>query len=255
MLTLAPWGPSADNEPLKIAVQDKDDQSPFSIAVLRGHHDVARGIVQIAFAQYEPDSQEQARYRLGGSPSENSDNDSDEDCESESSNVPVLKEIVDDKFTIDNIGDVATQVRSKTSPLTMMSWNCWAWGYFKFCTDESTRKVKHNKGSAQLMEWAIATNDKDLFSFLADLDIEWKNRLTLDDEGLPALPTLHDDHFKLAIELGRLDILAELIRRYGAGMDIQSLVKQSGVKFQEKPKFYQGLSVRLRITYLTCYLY
>jgi hypothetical protein len=34
-----------------------------------------------------------------------------------------------------------------------------------------------------------------------------------------------------------------MIKHSGAGLELESLVKNSGIKYIEKPKFYQGLSV------------
>jgi hypothetical protein len=110
---VAPWGIS-NNTPLRITVQDRDSYSPFHLAVLRGHLDVARAIVEISFAQYQlPDEEQSKTYRIG---------DEDDDHVSASDEVAVYSEIVDDKFTIENIGEVATQVKSTTSPLAYISW-------------------------------------------------------------------------------------------------------------------------------------
>jgi hypothetical protein len=82
-LTLGKW--SSDNgiqlnSPLKIAVQDGNGFSPFSIAALRGHHDVARKIVEICATQYHKDdglSTKQRFRTISGSDDEDEDIDSD----------------------------------------------------------------------------------------------------------------------------------------------------------------------------------
>lgn len=256
-MTLQAWGDS-NNAPLKITVQDKNDQNPFSLAVLRGHYDVARAIVEISYAQYQPPEEEKPkRYRLG--------DEGDDDSASETSDVPVYQEIVDDKFTIDNIGELSTQVKSSTSPLSFMSWNCSAWSYAQFVLDDkkftcgvdereieaktysswdsSIRTSVQRKNTLTLQSWSITTNDKTLFSFLLDLDIEWTDRLANKLDGSSGIPSFALFDFKLALEYGRIELLAEMIKHGGAGMELESLVKKSGVKYREKPKFYQGLSV------------
>lgn len=57
-LTLAPWTLDPKNPdmiPLFIGVTDHNGFSPFSIAVLRGHRDLARSIIDICAAQYHKD--------------------------------------------------------------------------------------------------------------------------------------------------------------------------------------------------------
>jgi ankyrin repeat protein len=248
-LTLAPWGPSGKNKPLKIAVEDRDDQSPFSIAMLRGHTDVARAIVEIAFAQYQPETEEKkVQYRMGN---EDEEDDDEDDEGSASSDVPVHQQTVSVNFTVDNIGEVSTQVKSKTSPLNYIAWTCTAWTYKKMYHPDQKfiygvdGKTVRGSGHLSLIAWAITTNDWSLFAFMLDLNIEWASRLKKDaDPDASAIPnTFSESDFLLAIKFGRLDMLAKMISHNGAGMQLASLVKRSGVKYQEKPKFYQGLSV------------
>jgi hypothetical protein len=240
-LTLAPWGAS-NNTPLEISVQDRDSLNPFGIAVLRGHHDVARAIVEISFAQYQPPNEDQLKtYRIS---------DEDDDDLSDSEDVAVFSEIVDDKFTIENIGEVATQVKSKTSPLAFMSWALPIGKYAqhllqdkKFKCGVDNRDIKAGDGHLGLQSWAITTNDKELFSFLLDLDVEWTDRLAKNLDGSSGIPSFTDADFELAIEYGRIELLAEMIKHSGAGMQLSSLVQKSGVKYREKSRYYQGLSV------------
>ncbi len=54
-LTLAPWSSALgdmQNDPLKISVCDFAGFSPFSIAVLRGHYELAKQIIDICRLQY-----------------------------------------------------------------------------------------------------------------------------------------------------------------------------------------------------------
>lgn len=83
-MTLAPWQlmeSSLLEPPLKIAVQDDNGFSPFSIAVLRGHRELARKIVEICMAQYHKDDGMSSRQRW----TMRTDSD-DEDCEDDHDN-------------------------------------------------------------------------------------------------------------------------------------------------------------------------
>ncbi|KAF2265301.1 ankyrin, partial [Lojkania enalia] len=250
--TLASWGPKADNTPLKITVEDKHDQSPFSLAVLRGHFEVARAIVDISFAQYHPDQEKpRARYRIGHATEEYDDDCEDEDAASDTTNIPVYEELLDDCFTIDNIGEVSTQVKSKTSPLAFIHFPCSAWSYAKFFRPDLKPtygledKEVEGSGTKRLSSWAVAINDMKLFSFILDLDLVWTNRLADPEDGSSPILSISNDDFQKAIQYARLDILAEMIKHAGAGMEPEFLVKNSSVKYREKPKYYQGLSARI----------
>jgi ankyrin repeat protein len=114
-LTLAIW--DENESPLQIAVRDANQLSPFSIAVMREHFDVARAILEIAHAQYAPEETTgKSKHSLVPVEEESEGFDTDE--------FQIYSEIVDDKFTIDEIGHVQNQVKSKITPLEMLSWPC-----------------------------------------------------------------------------------------------------------------------------------
>lgn len=119
-LTLLPWNNSdgEDQPPLKVAVQDQHGLSPFAIAVLHGQFELATAMMEIAKAQYvEPDEPERVRYML-----DNGEDDDEPGCGDEDINI--YSEIVDDQFTVENIGEVSTQVKSSTPALAMLKWGC-----------------------------------------------------------------------------------------------------------------------------------
>ncbi|KAL5114283.1 hypothetical protein ACEQ8H_007852 [Pleosporales sp. CAS-2024a] len=120
-LTLAVWG---DNQPpLRIAVRDSEYLSPFSIAVLRRHPEIARAIIGIAHAQYASEE------KVGQVKHSVQPIDEDDDSQSDDENVQIYSEIVDDRFTVENIGEVQSQVKSDVTPLTLLSWACPAWRF------------------------------------------------------------------------------------------------------------------------------
>lgn len=164
----------------------------------------------------------------------------DEDEESESDDeVHIYSDIVDDKFTVDNIGEVSMQVKSKVTPCQLMAWSCPVTTFLDTTfLDINTRTGQPNS----LMQLAMFTDDKPLLLLLLDLVQQY---LPSDSDGSGAKQFLHftDDDFLYAIELGRTALLSEIIRRTGAGMPLDDLVKKSGVEIQERPKYYQGLSV------------
>jgi ankyrin repeat protein len=115
-LTLAVW--SKDQSPLKIAVQDTQNFSPFSLAVLRKHFDVARAVLEIAHAQYAPDEKKgQVKHSIQPADEEDAGSDQNED-------IQIYSEIVDNRFTVENIGEVQNQVKSNITPLKLASWTC-----------------------------------------------------------------------------------------------------------------------------------
>jgi ankyrin repeat protein len=115
-LTLAVW--SGDQSPLKIAVQDTQNFSPFSLAVLRKHFDVAKAVLEIAHAQYAPDDKKgQVKHSIQPADEEDDESDGNDDFH-------IYSEIVDDRFTVENIGEVHNQVKSNVTPLVLASWPC-----------------------------------------------------------------------------------------------------------------------------------
>ncbi len=66
--------------PLRVAIQDGNGFSPFSIAVLRGHRQLARKIVEICATQYHKDDGLSSRQRWTMRTfSESDDGESDDD--------------------------------------------------------------------------------------------------------------------------------------------------------------------------------
>lgn len=120
-LTLAPWGTESEYPPLKIATPDKKGFSPFSIAVFRGHLQLARMIVDIAQAQYQPPEKVRKRFDLRPF---NGDDGDETDSDNE---ITLYSELVDENFTIENVACVAKTVKSEISPLAMLSQRFLVW--------------------------------------------------------------------------------------------------------------------------------
>jgi hypothetical protein len=256
-LTLEPWK-SEDgtlNPPLKIAIQDiKETQvqyswnrsrfynssdtglSPFSIAVLRGHQNVASAIVEIAQAQYQPenDPNQRKQWKIQSSDdSDNYDSDPESDDSGDDERPRIFSQIVSDAFTIENVAAVSNSVKSQVSPLSMIQWTCKA-NWFRNDDEDDLGT------SVTLMNYAIRADDMLTLKFLLKLGAE-QTALAAGDE--PTIYAVPNTYFHQAIRLGRTSMLSELVTFTGVGLPFKELVKTSGVEIKETPKYYQGLNV------------
>lgn len=89
----------------------------------------------------------------------------------------------------------------------------------------------------------IRDNDIEGLRFLLDIYEYWTTQSLDPDDEPPSFYAFPAALFRLAIRLGRVELLAEIIRRTGAGLPLENLVKQTGVEMKVKPRYYQGLTV------------
>jgi ankyrin repeat protein len=240
-LTLAPWAspPLPLQTPLKVAIQDGSGFSPFSIAVLRGHYELAKKIVEICIIQYHKDdglsTRQRWNMRTEDSDDESSDYDSDDDREHKHEHLPIFSELVSDKFTVDNLGEVSNIVKSDVLPLTMIEWPCMP-----------QRLQNSTKGNLScqwtLLGHAVETDNMPLFNFIMQLGAE-QQALLAEEEDDQKCYTVNRSVFHKAIYLGRTIMLAEMIKSTGVGIPLNELIEKSGIEVKTKPKYYQGLSV------------
>ncbi|KFA50832.1 hypothetical protein S40293_05813 [Stachybotrys chartarum IBT 40293] len=241
-LTLQGWGSNQDQSPLKVTISDSDGNSPFSLAFLRGHHQVAQCILDIVAAQWSP-RDEKLRYKMQ---SEERDDDEDtynseQDCRSdEDDHEPrIVSERIDKTFTIDNVGQVSMLVKSHIKPITIIT------------NQYQTVKIKEgnfqaDSGKRTLLQHALDMEDSTGLKFLLDMaQLFAAQKLPGDDDveesgGNFTFP--HDD-FLWALQNGKTQLLGLIIKRTGAGIPLDHLVKKSGVEMKEKPRYYQGLTV------------
>ncbi|KAJ4332923.1 hypothetical protein N0V95_009544 [Ascochyta clinopodiicola] len=284
-LTLAVW--NENQTPLKIAVQDTSGFSPFSIAVLREHLHLAKALLEIAHVQFAPAEESgQSTYTLQANNLDHEDAMSDSN---EDDGVRIFHEVVDDKFTVENIGEVQNQVKSKITALAMLAWQC---PVSRFLEEDDTstalldysyhhgasryrsrrsygirapRKIIKDAANGRtyraspsivqenyqevakpgnLFQMAIFLDDASLLQFLIDIGEEYTVRRGSTDDG-PAshFYSFSEQDFFYAIQLGRVQLLKDIVKRTGAGISLDVLVKKSGVEITKKPKYYQGLSV------------
>lgn len=235
------WGKDQDEPPLKISVSDNEENTPFSLAFLRGHYDVAAAILEIVLAQYSPEERDATRYKLDNGDAES---DEDETCESDADTddePKIVTEIVGKKFTIENIGQVSMQVKSTVKPLEVLT------------SRAQTFQMENGRAST-------ATSRQTLFNFVLDLDDQAGLKALIDmgthfagqklvsggqeeEEDIGGRFSFPEDDFMKAVRDGKTAALAQIISRTGAGIPLDDLVKKSGVEMKRKPKFYQGLTV------------
>ncbi|KAL2435389.1 hypothetical protein ABEF95_015901 [Exophiala dermatitidis] len=267
--------------PLQVAVQDLRGFSPFSIAVLRGHYDVAELIVEIATVQYRPRSKsEEYHYTLHAGREYNEYSDYSEDSgddgevDSDEDDVRVLRQVVDETFTIDNVATLAENVKSSISPATMVSWPCQVtraienkeveqseideafeadWGFTRWVYNrsyqswswfESAFDYVNRKKQQSLIRYAIFTDNLDLLKFLVKVGSTLASRCENDESLKTIQPT--EVEFQVALRLGRVKMIEEMIKSTGVGLAIQKIFQKAGLQLDQKPQYYQGLTVHGR---------
>ncbi|KAI1776724.1 ankyrin [Hypoxylon cercidicola] len=232
-LTLTSWDADKQEPPLKVAVSDVTYNNPFSLAFLRGHYEVASAIIEIAQAQCAPNSDKATRFVMNKDKDEGSYEESDLDDNDE---PEVFKEVIDDQFTIETVGQVSMQVKSQTPASEFLNW---AIPTFTL-RDGSLRKTGRRES---LLTYTMAENDVKGFNFLIDMNTRFPGKALDDDDESSRFYMLPQDQFEHAVRLGRTEFLANAIRRTGAGIPIEDLVKKSGAELKGKPRYYQGLNV------------
>lgn len=228
-MTLTPWGITSA-PPLKIAVQDGNGFSPFSLAVLRGHYDLAKKIVEICMAQYYDDDDRTIRQRWHMRSS-----DSDDDISDDGEDLPIFSELINDKYTVDNLGEVSNVVKSNVLPISMIEWTCKAKRILETDRDR-------NQDQESLLEYAVDQDDMTLLKFIIKLASEQQARLAAEPDDQKCY-TINRSVFYKAIELGRTRMLASMIESSGVGIPLNELISKSGIEIKSKPRYYQGLTV------------
>ncbi|KAK4230646.1 Ankycorbin [Podospora fimiseda] len=230
-LTLTAWDDEKQEAPLKIAVKDSNQNNPFSLAFFCGHFAVATAVLEISQAQYVPDSKPKAQFKMDDS----ADYSDDDSAHGDDTGLNIYAELVDDEFTVENVGQVSMKVNSRTRPRELLEWSC--------------PEVQSNiESGCRPSIWtplsrAISKNDKKRLEFLLEAFQRFhsENFASAGETFTPfAFP---ETEFQTAINLGRTELLAEIIKSTGAGLPLEEMVKNTGVALVEKPRYYQGLTV------------
>lgn len=224
---------------MEIAVPDEQDFTCLSIAILRGHMHLAKPILEIVKAQYKPeDPGARKRFEV--------DIDS---VSSDDEDLNIVAHTVDDQFTHENIGEVSTKVESKVTPLMALQRVCKA---FLFLEEEPSSEIDFIPATPSeayrslpikvdnLLKYAIYKNDLALLDFLLQSGQEFSNGTSTDKTN----PAVSQEALQFAIKLGRIDCITKLIKSTAVGLPLARISETSGVKAEEEPRYYQGLSIR-----------
>lgn len=255
--------------PLQIAVNDNNGFNCFSLAILRGHQKLATTVLDIAAAQYEDKKEtKQMKYSLHN---EGVDDETDSDNDSTEGDYPKFyKQLVDEKFTIDDVDALAKDVKSRVKPLDMVNENCELWRLMKIDREQALRKLRIEKTfnpspyvywrdqkkpwakfkacvteestrtTSSLWKYAIVTDNLQLLRYLFEMEVKYS--MAPRDELLEYLKNM-TQFLELAMCLGHVDLVGLIIAQRGTLLPLDHLAERSGIVIEEKPKYYQGLSV------------
>ncbi|KAK3995506.1 Ankycorbin [Cladorrhinum sp. PSN332] len=248
-LTLTAWDDEKKQAPLQIAVKDSNQNNPFSLAFFRGHLGVAMAILEIAHAQYVPEAKPKAQYRMA-SADDCADFSDDDSAGGDDDELNIFRELIGGDFTVENVGQVSMKVNSRTRPRELLHWGC--------AEVESTEvfdmvyadlplesRLSRATRGIQLppLSQVIYKNDKKGLEFILEASKRFCSETLASGNEHSALFSFPDHDFQSAINLGRIELLAEIIKSTGAGLPLEEMVKNTGVELVEKPRYYQGLTV------------
>lgn len=289
-MTLKPWkvaDADAEQAPLEIATMERTVEgtsplnfSPFSLAVMRNHLELATVIVDICQAQYQPETEQKAKktWRIIAS---DDDSDSEQSSDSKDDGPQIAGESVNDEFTIENVLTARGHVKSNVKPLAMIKWSCKS-GWFKkryenstsidtgprdstsfleaqcfhsLSWHEATSSFAHNRmlmscspsdagfsDNTALLKHALHADDLHLMKFVLRIGAKATTlAATTDDD--PKFYRVDQSILAEALKLGKTSMLAMLIKATGVGIPFETMVEKSGVIIKEAPKYYQGLTI------------
>lgn len=256
--TLQAWGPNKDFTPLKADIRDESFNTPFSLAFIRGHIDAAWAILEIIQAQWSPAEKNEVRYRLRGEEEVEdeeeeyySEDEENSDSGSVSSDPHIVAETVQTKVTIDNIGQISMQVKSHTKPVSCLTSLV---NLFTAGTDLEDFKAT---GRGTLFRHVLLEDDVKGLDTLLNMANKYTEKPSDDESTQPFRFPVAD--FTWAVQRSQVNMLRRIIKRCGAGIPFDHLLKSSGVQAKQKPRFYQGLTVygkkRLVMVFLTAAKY
>lgn len=189
--------------------------------------------MQIAQIQYSPEEKVVARYRMQAS----EDADDSEGDGSDDDEPKIYEEIVDEQFTVENIGLVSMQVKSRVTPLQMLNYE---FSLFKF---RNGQVEESSYPRACLLRHIINSNDRKGLKYYHDLVVQFAGQNKDEDDEDNHFAEFPQWAFWLVLQRNQIEMLADMIQWAGAGLPLEQLVKTTGTELREKPKHYQGLTV------------
>jgi hypothetical protein len=233
-------------------------------------------VLEIAAAQYQPENRkDRYRYTIESYDENESysdpDNDGDKDSDHGNEKVNVVSKLVDEDYTIDDISALADTIKSKGSPMQLLTWysEVWralgdskndiaakntfmpglqntdpftqnssktSWPYFHGLYENESNRCR-----GSLISYAIVKNDMSMLQSLTNVRNDLARHKADEDSLKMFICPLSDYDF--AVCLGRTETIGHMIKGTGVSILLEKLVDASGVIVQEKPKYYQGLSV------------
>ncbi|KAK7225486.1 hypothetical protein V2G26_013489 [Clonostachys chloroleuca] len=247
---------------LLISIQDDHYNCPFSLAFFRGHRGVAAAILDIVKTQWAPNdgSNQSSRrrrlrwrtrtpsYRGSGSLGRSEmELDSGDDP---SQLGPIILSEDEDNMSVDE--DIVQESKPSTSNATPMRILRQEWQMLHLV------EGKWEPGLRQtLFESCVSRNDVAGLEVLIKLAQYWTSQMLPDDPVEEVLAyhdptekkeqdgifTLSEAEFQTLLNEGNLELVHLVMRKIGAGLILDDLVRRSGENLEQKSEFYQGLTV------------
>ncbi|CAZ82771.1 unnamed protein product [Tuber melanosporum] len=210
------------------------------VAIYRRDYAMAKLILEIVKSQYEEPGKKQARKAVRISIPGDSDDDGAEHY---------LQETSDEDFTLEDAGAVSDFVKCSVSPRDFIRQG--SPQLDELLGEEEEASLRKQKlfqwlGGWTILSFSIYKDDSELFEFILSAveefgGLEAVRRYILPFNGLWRYNGCA--HVRLALALGRIWVLEELMKRYTFGIHYSSLREKDPEVQNAKPKYYQGLVV------------
>lgn len=213
----------------------------FTIAVVRGHLQVAKAVLEIVRTQYKPqDRQNNQMFEIDADAGSSDDED-----------INIVGRDVNDQFTHENVGEIATEVEGTVSPRLALQQNCSAFLFLdrEDLEDRAPSRLPMEEDGRylsmfieNLFAYAIYKNDVYLLDWLLEVGHELAADGQTDEADF--FCSENQNEFQLAMALGHTECLGKLIQHTAAGLPLKKLGEESGVELQDEHQLYPGLSIR-----------
>jgi len=123
--------------------------------------------------------------------------------------LPILRELVSDAYTIDNIGEVSNVVKSDVLPLTMINWSCKPSRVVGDPVKENDNELHDSQSS--MLDYAVKSDNMKLLKFIMEVGAE-QTALRAENDDDQTCYTMNLYVYYQAIKLGRTAMLGEMIQ-------------------------------------------
>ncbi|CAG9972479.1 unnamed protein product [Clonostachys byssicola] len=252
-----------DNQPrLLISIQDDQYNCPFSLAFFRGHREVAAAILDIVRTQWAPSEESNQTfrrprlrrrtttpsYRGSGSPGHSEMELDSGDALSQLG--PIILSEDEDNMSINE--DLDPEPEPNTSEMTPIRILRQEWQMIHLVEEKWQPGLRQT-----LFDSCVSRNDVAGLEFLIRLARYWTSK-KLPDEPVDEILAYHDPIDKkeqdgiftlseaesqTVLNEGNLELVHLVMRKIGAGLILDDLVRRSGENLEQKSEYYQGLTV------------